>query len=608
MKSINMKGIAFIIAIVILNSGILNAQEDISKDSRMQWWKDARFGMFIHWGLYAVPAGEWKGKEVGRIGEWIMSNAKIPAVEYRQLAKQFNPVKFDAKAFVKVAKDAGMKYITITSKHHDGFAMFKSNATDYNIVDATPYGKDVIKALADECHKQGIKICFYYSQSRDWNEVGGLGNTWDKFPDNSKFQEYLDTKVKPQLTELLTNYGEVGMIWFDTPMSINFDQASELKALVRKLQPKCIISGRLGGGVEPDYISTGDNVVPAGVFPGYWEVPATLNNTWGFKKNDHNWKDPSKVVPMLFDIASKGGNYLLNVGPTAEGVIPEASVKILQEVGNWMKVNEEAIYETNASPYKTEFPWGGITTKGNKLYLGFLSWPKNGEVVLDGLRTKVKRIYFLADKQQNGLTFEQSFIPSIVHNRLKINLPENAPDKYVSVVVVETETFPEVDDIPAQEADGRVFITAGYANPIKNGKPAKLKLLGRGGGIEGWKDTNTILYWQFKIEQPGTYNLNIISNETGSHGHPVWQGGHIIDVECNGQKQQIKITADEKVYNPRGIYWKKIYTHGELVTFDTPGVYSISIDPLSFNKLQEGGRFRGFTLSGIELIKKKIIQ
>lgn len=604
MKSSNIRGVLLLLLTILLLNNTIVSGQDVSKDARMQWWKDARFGMFIHWGLYAVPAGEWNGEEIGGIGEWIMSRAKIPAVEYRQLANKFKPVKFDAIAWVKVAKDAGMKYITITSKHHDGFAMFNSNASDYNIVDASPYGKDPIKELAAECHKQGIKICFYYSQSRDWNEVGGLGNSWDDFQQKDKFQQYLDEKVKPQLTELLTNYGEVGMIWFDTPMSISYDQASELKALVRKLQPGCIISGRLGGGVETDYISTGDNVVPAGVFPGYWEVPATLNNTWGFKKNDNNWKDPSKVVPMLFDIASKGGNYLLNVGPTAEGVIPEASVKILQEVGNWMKVNDEAIYETNASPYRTEFPWGGITVKGNKLYLGFLSWPINGEVVLDGLKAKVKRIYLLADKQQNDLPFEQNFVPSIVHNRLKINLPPNAPDKYVSVVVVETDDLPEVDDIPAQEADGRLFIAAGYAIPIKDNKPVKIKLLGRGGGIEGWTDTETVLYWQFKVEQPGTYQLNIISNETGSHGSPVWQGGHLIDVECNGQKQQIKITADEKVYNPRGIYWKKIYTHGELVTFDKPGVYSISINPVSFNKSDKGGRFRGFTLSGIQLIKK----
>ena len=269
------------ILLVLCSSLIrLIAQPAISQDQRMQWWRDARFGLFIHWGLYAELAGEYKGQEVPGIGEWIMKRAKIPVAEYRTLAKQFNPVKFDAKAFVAVAKNAGMKYLTLTSKHHEGFAMFASAASAYNIVDATPYGKDIVKALADECHRQGIKICFYYSQSRDWNEPNGLDNDWD-FPVQRNFQQYLDEKVKPQLIELLTNYGEIGMIWFDTPMSITTEQAQSLKDLVRRLQPACIISGRLGGGVETDYKSTGDNAIPATVLPGDWEVPATLNNTWG---------------------------------------------------------------------------------------------------------------------------------------------------------------------------------------------------------------------------------------------------------------------------------------------------------------------------------------
>jgi alpha-L-fucosidase len=334
----------------------------LTQDQRMQWWHEARFGMFIHWGLYAIPAGEWKGKEIEGIGEWIMKRAQIPVADYRQLAGQFNPVKFNAHDFVAAAKNAGMKYITITSKHHEGFAMFKSEASPYNIVDATPYGKDVIKALSEECQKQGLKLCFYYSQSRDWNEPDGLDNNWD-FPKERNFQKYLDEKVKPQLTELLTQYGPIGLIWFDTPMDISREQAQSLKDLVRRLQPQCIISGRLGGGVETDYMSTGDNVIPATVVPGDWEVPATLNNTWGFKKNDHEWKSAETLTRLLFDISAKGGNYLLNVGPTAEGLIPQESLEILAKVGDWMKVNSECIYTTQASPFKTEFSWGNITQK-----------------------------------------------------------------------------------------------------------------------------------------------------------------------------------------------------------------------------------------------------
>jgi alpha-L-fucosidase len=393
---------------------IMIAQKTISQDQRMQWWREARFGMFIHWGLYAIPAGEWNGKQIDGIGEWIMKRALIPAVEYRKLAGQFNPTKFNAHEFVSTAKNAGMKYITITSKHHDGFAMFKSNASKYNIVDATAYGKDVIKALAEECQKQGLKMCFYYSQSRDWNEPNGLDNEWD-FPKERNFQKYLDEKVKPQLTELLTNYGPIGLIWFDTPMDISKEQAQSLKDLVRRLQPACIISGRLGGGVETDYMSTGDNVIPATVVAGDWEVPATLNNTWGFKKNDHEWKSPEVLTRLLFDITAKGGNYLLNVGPTAEGLIPQESVDILAKVGNWMKINNECIYGTKASPYKNEFKWGNITQKPGKLYLGIFSWPK-GAFYLEGLKNRVKKAYLLADKQQKALPVQEIYDEKTDHH------------------------------------------------------------------------------------------------------------------------------------------------------------------------------------------------
>ena len=368
------------------------------QNPKMAWWKDAKFGMFIHWGLYSIPAGEWNGKEIPGIGEWIMKNAKIPVLEYRQLATKVNPVKFNAHDFVMTAKNAGMKYIAITSKHHDGFAMFKSEASKYNIVDATPYGKDIIKALAEECKKEDMKFCFYYSQSRDWNEPNGLDNTLD-FPKERDFQKYLDEKVKPQLTELLTNYGPIGLIWFDTPMSISKEQAQSVKDLVLKLQPECIVSGRLGGGVPTDYMSTGDNVIPSTVVAGAWEVPATLNNTWGFKTNDHEWKSPEVLTRFLFDITAKGGNYLLNVGPDAQGVIPQQSVDILARVGEWMKTNGECIYGTQSSPFKTEFKWGNITQKDGKLYLGIFTWPTS-DFYLEGLKNKVKKVYLLADKQQ----------------------------------------------------------------------------------------------------------------------------------------------------------------------------------------------------------------
>ena len=592
-----MKNFLLLMAFILGIQPALLAQKTITQDERMQWWREARFGMFIHWGLYCIPAGEWNGKPVEGIGEWIMKRATIPATEYRQLAKQFNPVKFNAHYFVATARNAGMKYIAITSKHHDGFAMFKSNASKYNIVDATPYGKDVIKALAEECQKQGLKMCFYYSQSRDWNEPNGLDNDWD-FPKERNFQKYLDEKVKPQLTELLTNYGPIGLIWFDTPMDISKEQAQSLKDLVRSLRPECIISGRLGGGVETDYMSTGDNVIPATVTPGDWEVPATLNNTWGFKKNDHEWKSPEALTRLLFDIAAKGGNYLLNVGPTAEGLIPQESVDILGKVGEWMKINSECIYGTQASPFKTEFKWGNITQKPGKLYLGIFNWP-TADFYLEGLKNKVKKAYLLADKEQKALPVKASYNKKTGHYRLKIDLPQTAPDKVVSVVVLEIEGAPEVETVICQQADQSILLPGVSGEASKDNKPAELKFTARGGGAD-WRDAAISLTWNFTVEKAGTYQIDLVTTETGSHGSPVWQGGQKIKIRCAGQVQETTITADSKEYNQRSQYWKLIHTSAWKIKFEKPGTYELSLIPENFGEIKTGFTFKEIQLNPIK--------
>lgn len=589
-----MKNLILLLAIIIGIQPVLMAQKTMTQDERMQWWRDARFGMFIHWGLYSIPAGEWKDVEYPQIGEWIMKNAKIPVKEYEQLAEQFNPVKFNAHDFVSTAKNAGMKYITITSKHHDGFAMFQSNTSKYNIVDATPYGKDVIKMLAEECQKQGLKLCFYYSQSRDWHEPNGLDNDWD-FPKERDFQKYLDEKVKPQLTELLTQYGPIGMIWFDTPMTISREQAQQLKDLVRKIQPATIISGRLGGGVETDYMSTGDNVIPATVVPGDWEVPATLNNTWGYKKNDHNWKSPEVLTRLLFDIAAKGGNYLLNVGPTSEGLIPKESVDILAKVGDWMKVNSACIYGTQASPFKLEFKWGNITQKAGKLYLGIFNWPSD-DFYLEGLKTKVRKAYLLSDKQQKALPFKESYDKNMDHHRLKIELPKQAPDKVVSVVVLDIDGSAEVEDAICQQADRSVLLPGISGTATKDNKPTELKFTARGGGAD-WKDAAVSLNWKFKVEKPGTYQVDLVSTETGSHGSPVWEGGQKIKITCSGQLQESTVTDDSREYNPRSQYWKLIHTNAGTIKFDKPGEYNLSLIPENFPENKTGFTFKEIRLT-----------
>ena len=352
-------------------AGLRAAAPDVNspeaREARLAWFKEAKYGLFIHWGLYAIPAGIWKGERSPGIGEWIMHRMKIPVPEYERLAGGFNPWRFDADAWVKLAEDAGMKYIVITAKHHDGFAMYQSLVSPYNIHDATPFRRDPIRELAAACARRGLRLGFYYSQSQDWHEPGGGGNNWD-FPENADkdksgaYDAYLRQKAEPQVRELLTQYGPVCLIWFDTPQMMTGDRGPRFTRLVRELQPGCLIDGRLGVG--GDYESTGDNAIPNTHREGAWETPATINRTWGFRSDDHDWKSPGDILFKLVDIVSKGGNYLLNVGPTAEGVIPQPSQDNLRAVGAWLKMNGEAVYGAGRSPFGEEFGDFAATLKG----------------------------------------------------------------------------------------------------------------------------------------------------------------------------------------------------------------------------------------------------
>ena len=313
-----------------------------------EWFKQAKYGMMIHWGLYSIPAGEWREKRIPYIGEWLQSYFRIPNAEYSELTKVFNPVFFNAEEWVKLAIDSGMKYIVVTSKHHEGFAMYHSKVDKFNVVDATPFGRDVIGELAEACNKHGMKFGLYYSQELDWQHPHGGGydaehtncdcmswtNDWD-FKDNSTkdYSICFEEKIKPQVKEILTQYGDLCLIWFDTPFSIKPEQSKELYDMVKKYQPNCLINSRIGNG-KCDYRSMEDNEIPDEDFgEELVETAATLNDTWGYKAFDQNWKNADEVIRLKNHLNERGVNYLLNVGPDYLGRIPGPSQDILRKVG-----------------------------------------------------------------------------------------------------------------------------------------------------------------------------------------------------------------------------------------------------------------------------------
>lgn len=328
-----------------------------------KWFKEAKYGMMVHWGLYSLLGGEYKGEKVSSYAEWAQTYFRIPNAEYEKLATAFNPVYFNADEWVRFAKECGMKYIVVTSKHHEGFAMFKSRADKFNVVDATPFGRDVMAELAEACYKHDMRLGLYYSQDLDWHEKNGggylsnhipnAGTTWDNswdFPDeeHKDFTECFENKIMPQVEEILTGYGDLCLIWFDVPMTINESQSRRIYEAVKKYQPNCLINSRLGNGAY-DYVSLGDNEIPdkledttgkavdmnsiGGFKPspyGLYETAATLNDTWGFSYHDHNWKTPEFIRSTREKLNGMGINYLINVGPDPLGRITADAQRILR--------------------------------------------------------------------------------------------------------------------------------------------------------------------------------------------------------------------------------------------------------------------------------------
>ena len=434
--------------------------QDTTKDARMKWWREARFGMFIHWGVYAQWAGMYHGYKQARGGaEWIMNRCKIPVAEYQQKAREFNPVNYNPDEWVRLAKEAGMKYIVITAKHHDGFALFNSKASKSDVTDATAYGRDFLKPLAAACKKYGIKLGFYYSQAQDWNNPGGSvarklmnegwpnpdsaaidaytkehNGHWDPAQETRSFAQYIDEVAVPQVKELMTNYGEVAVLWWDTPTNMTDEAATKLKALLA-LQPMIITNDRLKRPNFPGDTKTPEQKIPSiSELDGKdWETCMTMNGTWGYSSVDNKWKSSETLIRNLVDIASKGGNYLLNVGPKPDGTFPQESIDRLKAIGAWMKVNSEAIYGTKASPLEP-FSWGRCTRKeganSTTLYFTVFDWPKDGKLMVPGVKNEVLSAKILAGGDLKIKSDEGG---------LALKVADAAPDPIATVIRVEVK-------------------------------------------------------------------------------------------------------------------------------------------------------------------------
>jgi alpha-L-fucosidase len=396
------------------------------------WFTDARFGMFVHWGLYSCAGGCWKGMETPWVSEWMMCKFQIPREEYKSLCSSFTAEKFDAERWMRTIADAGMKYMVITSKHHDGFAMFDSSYDDYNVVKMTPFGRDPLKELAEAARKYGIKLGFYYSHVLDWNEPGAVGNTWD-FPAEAKtdeaFEAYLNGKVKHQLKELLTNYGDVALIWFDMPVRITVDQARDLRRYVRELAPDCLVNGRLTYKEKWDFDSLGDNILPHEkcTFPA--EGCGTMNESWGYKPSDRYYRTLPEILNTMGSLVSNNANYLLNVGPDGTGAFPAEACTLLKGTGEFLRKNGEALYGCSGLPMTTiAHRWGTVTCRGENAY--FWCFKNPGKLAFYGIRNEVESAEIIGGPK---VAFEQFSREEYDFHRLTLEIPQTETPFVVKV-------------------------------------------------------------------------------------------------------------------------------------------------------------------------------
>lgn len=525
---------------------------------RGQLFDEGNYAMFIHWGLYSLLGNEVDGKTYYGIGEWIMNPrmAGIPVEKYKQLAGEFNPTNFDAREIAHIAKDAGMKYIVITAKHHDGFAMYDSKACDFNIVDATPWKKDPMKELAVACREAGLGFGFYYSHNQDWTFPGGNGGPkTDEEGNPATFDDYFEKKCVPQVNEITTEYGPIELVWFDTPGEVPKHYVEKLVDLVHKNQPRALVSGRAGHGLG-DYQTLGDMEVPHENIEGMWESVDTSNDSWAYAWYDEYWKSPKEILERLIACVGRGGTYMLNIGPKGDGSVPQRAVQTLTESGEWIHRYPQVIYNTDASPWHHTLPWGDVTRKDDTLFLCVFDWPSSGKLYLPNLNTKI---------QSAKLLIGQDAIPvttNVERNWVVIDLPPQAPEKLASVIQVNLGSEPIVDPVWAFDPNMETEVLAEFAEVEKVKKTRKRwmekfgewKAVVHAHGFEKGGNAS----WEIDVHQPGEYNVSLTYAGTG---RLVWR----VEIE-GGEKIQNQQNSSHN-YQMFPIGW---------VNFPKAGRYTVS--------------------------------
>lgn len=535
---------------------------DALKNGKGKLFDEGNFGMFIHWGLFSNLGGVWDNKTYYGIGEWIMNPrvANIPIDEYKATAENFNPKKYNAKKIAKLAKDAGMKYIIITSKHHEGFAMFDSKVSDFNIVGATPFGRDPMHELADACHELGLGFGFYYSHFQDWTTPGGgRGPSKDANGNEVSFKEYFYGKCKPQVKEICSNYGQIDFVWFDTPGDMPKEYVVELADMVRELQPKAMMCSRVGYGMG-DYASKGDMEVPTKNIEGLWETCDTNNDSWSYAWYDNNFKSPKVIAGKVIETVARGGSYLFNVGPDSNGEIPEIGVEFLEATGEWINKYPQVIYAAGSSPWGYKLPWGDVTTKDNSLYLSVFDWPKDGKLYLPGLKDKIKSVSLLSEGKSKKVSFKKE------NDWIVFDVPCAAPDDIISVIEVKLKA--KAEEVKITSALGvypnyETILLSEFAEVV-NAEEKTKKWMEKFGEwkhvnqVSNWKE-NSSVNWEVNVKEPGYYYLEVCYS--GTDERLVW-----------------KTETDEgiMVQNQQAATRKYIFYNMGILEFKTGGKHTIA--------------------------------